>query len=72
MSQDRRRPQQLETIIDPTDERRLRLVTHAEVKPAKKDSARLAAEVMALLRNHGLDCSDAVEALEDEPPPTLH
>ena len=80
MSQDRRRPQQPEPVVEPKLEieqelmrdRQVRLVIQEEVKRAKKDSARLAAEVMALLRNHGLDCSDALDALEDETPPTLH
>jgi hypothetical protein len=80
MSQDRRRPQQAEAIIEPKLEleqelmrdRQVRLVIQEEVKRAKMDSARLAAEVMALLRNHGLDCSDALDALDDEGPHTLH
>ena len=80
MSQDRRRPQQAEAIIEPKldieqellRDRRVRLVIQEEMKRAKKDSDRLAAEVMQLLRNHGLDCSDALDALEDEMPRTLH
>jgi|EndMetStandDraft_5_1072996.scaffolds.fasta_scaffold2837901_1 hypothetical protein len=80
MSQDRRRPQQAEATLEPKLEieqellrdRRVRLVIQEEVKRAKKDSDRLAAEVMQLLRNHGLDCSDALDALEDEMPRTLH
>jgi hypothetical protein len=81
MSQDRRRPQQAEAIVEPKlekieqevlRERRVRLVIQEEMKRAKKDSDRLAAEVMQLLRNHGLDCSDALDALEYELPRTLH
>ncbi len=71
MSQDRLRPQQ-PSIGEPIDEPRLQLATRAELAPAQQDPARLAAKVMQLLRDHGLDCSVAVDAADEEMPRTLH
>ncbi len=71
MSQDRRRPLRPDSIVEPIEKLMLRLVERAVEDPAYEESARLAAEVMRLMRDEGLDCSMLVEAEEDTPR-TLH
>jgi hypothetical protein len=68
MSQDRRRPLQQNPIIDPAERLELRLIAHAETKPALKPGA---AQAMALLRNGGIECA-VLESSEDDTPHTLH
>jgi hypothetical protein len=59
-------------MVEPTDEPKIRVVPEGESDPAQQKSARLTAEVMLLLTNYGIDCSVAVEAVDEDAPRTLH
>jgi len=73
MSQDRRKPTQLQektATAEPGELLRLELVPVAP-KSTRTRSGHLAA-LLQLLSENGIDCSVLVEAMDDETPRTLH
>jgi len=73
MSQDRRKPTQLQekpATAEPGEFLRLELVPVAPSKPARRSDHLTA--LLQLLSKNGIDCSVLVDVADDEAPRTIH